>query len=110
MEYCYICERNVRGNFDWLCRRCFTETVKHVRISNNNFSEYIYCSFGLTYIPTNSYRFKDIHKDLSVIIPNLKPLANILENILILKLMACRLHNKIRCSERREKRRLRYLN
>ena len=61
----------------------FTE----IKISNKDYTDYINVSFNCGITIPNGYRFNDVHRFLSEHISNLKPLANILENILFLKMI-----------------------
>lgn len=85
---CHICAGNVSANFNYFCRYCYRIYVRQYPITNIDFLNYIENSFNIQfeYIP-DKYRFPDIRTSLLIHYPSIISLANMLENILFLKLL-----------------------
>ena len=87
MVKCFLCNSSVKPAFNFFCRKCYIMKLHQIKISDDDYIKYINAAFKCGIAMPNGYRFNDVHKFLSEHINDLKPLANILENILFLKLI-----------------------
>ena len=87
MLACIKCGYHVKGNFQHFCRSCYLILVGKLRITNEDFVDYLNLSFNQQIQYPHSWRFWDIYNWVQHHIPSIKPLANILESIMYLKLV-----------------------
>ena len=87
MLACIKCGCHVKGNFQHFCRSCYLILVGKLTITNEDFVDYLNLSFNQQIQYPPSWRFRDIYNSLQHHIPSIKPLANILESIMYLKLV-----------------------
>ena len=87
MLVCIKCGYHVKGNFQHFCRSCYLILVGKLTITNEDFVDYLNLSFNQQIQYPPSWRFRDIYSWVQHHIPSIKPLANILESIMYLKLV-----------------------
>jgi hypothetical protein len=87
--YCCVCNRELYREFIYYCRPCYRSYMHLLRISNDDFINYVNRSFkcNLTLSNTdNSCKFIEIYNVLKLKY-NLLNLDRILENILYIKMI-----------------------
>ena len=87
MLVCIKCGYHVRGNFQHFCRSCYKILLGKLMLTREDFVDYLNLSFNQQIQYPPSWRFRDIYSWLQYHIPSIKPLANILESIMYLKLV-----------------------
>ena len=88
---CVICEKYIFKEFNFFCRPCYRSYMKLIKISNQDFINYINLSFKCNLTISNTddkFAFRMIY-DVLKLKYDLINLDMILENILYLKLITC---------------------
>ena len=84
---CVVCCRNVKPNFNHFCRRCYHKSKDMLGVSRSDFRKYLRYGLGVHIrIPEDS-NFKQVYDSILEKHPTLFSLANLIENVLFLKLM-----------------------
>ena len=96
MLVCIKCCYHVKGNFQHFCRSCYKILVGKLRITNEDFVDYLNLSFNQQIQYPPCLCFRNIYNWLQYHIPSIKPLANILESIMYLKLVLAKQQNTTR--------------
>ena len=87
MLACIKCGYHVKGNFQHFCRSCYLILVGKLMLTREDFVDYLNLSFNQQIQYPPSWCFRNIYNWLQYHIPSIKPLANILESIMYLKLV-----------------------
>ncbi len=77
----------VKGNFQYFCRSCYTILLGKLTITNDDFIAYLNLSFNANIKYPPIWCFRNIYNWCQVHVPSIKPLANILESIIYLKMI-----------------------
>ena len=88
---CVICDKYLHKEFNFFCRPCYRSYMKLLKITNQDFINYINLSFKCNLSLKNTYygfSFRMIY-DVLKLKYDLINLDMILENILYLKLITC---------------------
>ena len=88
MPDCNKCGRSVKQGFTFFCRRCYKDEFRRLFITDDDFLRYLNISLKTTAKFPYHWRFPEIHYWYRYQFPTIKPLANVLENILFLKMLA----------------------
>ena len=84
---CYICGKNIKINFNHFCRSCYHELKRKLGITNKDLRKYLKIGFGDCLYISDTFSFKQMYELVSEKHPTIYKLANILENILFLKII-----------------------
>ena len=87
MAQCFKRHRMVSEGFDYFCRQCYHVARRQVGITDDDFRFYINRSFKVCILYPWTWCFSYVYTRLKKRIPSIKPLANILESIVFLKLL-----------------------
>ena len=87
MLVCIKCGYHVKGNFQQFCRSCYLILVGKLTVTNEDFVDYLNLSFNQQIQYPPNWCFRNIYNWVQHHIPSIKPLANILESIMYLKLV-----------------------
>ena len=87
MAQCFKCHRMVSEGFDYFCRQCYRVARRQVGITDDDFRFYINRSFKVRILYPWTWCFSYVYTRLKKRIPSIKPLANILESIVFLKML-----------------------
>ena len=87
MHVCIKCGRSVKQRFSHFCRICYRQVFSRLFITDDDFLRYLNVSFKTTAQFPYHWRFPEIHYWYRYQFPTIKPLANVLEDILFLKML-----------------------
>ena len=87
MAQCFKRHRMVSEGFDYFCRQCYRVARRQVGITDDDFRFYINRSFKVRILYPWTWCFSYVYTRLKQRIPSIKPLANILESIVFLKML-----------------------
>ncbi len=87
MLVCIKCGYHVRGNFQHVRRSCYNILLGKLLLTREDFVDYLNLSFNQQIHYPPSWCFRNICEWLQYHIPSIKPLVNILESIMYLKLV-----------------------
>ena len=87
MLVCIKCGYHVRGNFQHFCRSCYKILLGKLTLTREDFIDYLNLSFNQKIQYPPNWCFRNIYNWVQHHIPSIKPLANILESIMYLKLV-----------------------
>ena len=87
MRVCIKCGYRVSGTFQHFCRSCYKILLGKLMLTREDFVDYLNLSFNQQIQYPPCWCFRNIYNWLQYHIPSIKPLANILESIMYLKLV-----------------------
>ncbi len=87
---------HVRGTFQHFCRSCYKILVGKLAITREDFIDYLNISFNQKIQYPPNWCFRNIHNWVQHHVPSIKPLANILESIIYLKMVLAKSKTKTR--------------
>ena len=84
---CVVCGKNLKPNFNYLCRGCYHNLKHKLGVSRSDFRKYLRYGLGVHLHIPEDWNFKQMYDSLLETHPTLYKLANLLENALFLKLI-----------------------
>ena len=87
MAQCFKCHRMVSEGFDYFRRQCYHVARTQVGITDDDFRFCINRSFKVRILYPWTWCLSCMYTRLKQRIPSIKPLANILESIVFLKML-----------------------
>ena len=84
---CVGCGKNVKPNFTYFCRGCYHNLKHKLGVSRSDFRKYLRYGLGVHLHIPEDWNFKQMYDSLLETHPTLYNLANLIENVLFLKLL-----------------------
>ena len=84
---CVVCGKNVKPNFTNFRRGCYHNLKHKLGVSRSDFRKYLRYGLGVHLHIPEDWNFKQMYDSLLETHPTLYNLANLIENVLFLKLL-----------------------
>ena len=84
---CVVCGRNVRPICSYFCRGCYHNLKHKLGVTRSDFRKYLRYGLGVHLHIPEDWNFKQMYDSLLETHPTLYNLANLIENVLFLKLI-----------------------
>ena len=85
---CVVCGKNLKPNFSYFCRGCYRNLQHKLGVSRSDFRKYLRYGLGVHIHIPEDWNFKQMYDSLLETHPTLYKLANLIENVLFLKLVS----------------------